>query len=107
MVTTALDSIELHDALVERINIDFLAASVTIYIAYYPSVEGEQRVRAKLIFEGVEAISQIADLTRLRKNAVAGNINCWRPSDAGGATYIYLVDGCIAVTAKVARIDPI
>jgi hypothetical protein len=106
MVAGALDGIELHDAVVESVNIDFSAASVTILVAYYPSPESQQRVRVKLNFENVESISQITDFARLRENAVAGNINYWRPGDTGGATYIYLVDGCIVITARIVRIDP-
>jgi hypothetical protein len=108
MVTTVLETIELHDALIENINIDFPAASVTIDIAYYPDADSRQRAKAKLVFENVESISQIADLARLRQNAAAGNINYWRPSEVvGGATYIYLVDGCVVVTAKTVRMDPV
>jgi hypothetical protein len=106
MVTSVLDTVELHDAIIERVNIDFSAASVVIHIAYYQDHDSQQRVHAKLVFEGVELISGIADLNRLRQNSAAGNINYWRPSESGGTTYIYLVDGCIAVTAKAVRIDP-
>ena len=105
MMTSALDGIELHDAVIEGLNIDFSAASVTMLIAYYASPDGRQRVRAKVIFEKVESISQITDFVRLRENASAGNINYWRPGDTGNATYIYLVDGCIAVTAGIVRLD--
>lgn len=105
MVSADLDSVELHDALIEDININFLAASVTIQIAYYPAGDSQQRVKAKLIFENVESISQLVDLVRLRQNATAGNVNYWRSGDASGPTYIYLVDGCIAVSAKIIRID--
>ena len=105
METTTLDNIELHDAVVESVNIDFLAASITMRIAYYPNAESRQRSEAQLTFENVDSVSQIADLARLRQNRSAGNINYWRPSNADGVTYIYLVDGCIAVTAKTVRLD--
>ncbi len=105
MMTNALHGIELHDAVIESLNVNFSAASVTMLIAYYASPENQQRIRAKLSFENVKSISQIADFARLRDNAGAGNINYWRPGDTGNATYIYLVDGCIVVTAGIVRLD--
>jgi hypothetical protein len=95
-----LDKIELHDALINSVKIDFEAGSVAIDIAYYASAESRQRVPAVLLFEGVESISQTLSMARVRQNAAAGNINYWVPSDGSGTTYIYVVDGCVVVTAK-------
>jgi hypothetical protein len=100
-----LDEIELHDGLIRGVNIDFEAGSVAIYLAYYSSPDSRERAAAALFFEGVESISQILSVTGVRQNASAGNINYWVPSDGGGVTYIYVVNGCIAVTAKSVRFD--
>jgi len=86
MATSNLDSIELHDAIIESINMDFSSAAVTVHIAYYPNAESQRRIQGKLSFENVESIFQAADFTRLQQNSAAGNINYWRPSNAGQVT---------------------
>ena len=106
MAIETLDSIELHDARIESVKVDFPTKSVTIQIAYYPNEERRQREQATVNFEDVDSISQIADFLRLQDNYTAGNVNYWRPIDGPGVTYIYLVDGCIAISAKAVRFDP-
>ena len=100
-----LDTIELHDALIENLSIDFAAGSAAIHIAYYSGSDSRERVRGTLLFEDIEAISQIVGIARLRQNSVAGNISYWVPGASGEATYIYLADGCIAITARTVRLD--
>jgi hypothetical protein len=96
-----LDAIELHDGLIKSVNIDFETGSG----AYYSSPDSRQRATAALFFEGVESVSQTLSVTDVRENATAGNINYWVPGDIGGVTYVYVVNGCIAVTAKSVRFD--
>ncbi|WP_157778542.1 hypothetical protein [Massilia violaceinigra] len=95
-----VDEIELHDALLKSMETDFLAKTVKITVGYYANPDDSKRKEIVIVFEGVESISQISDLDQLQKNAFAGNVNYWRPNDGGMATYIYLTDGCIAITAK-------
>jgi hypothetical protein len=95
-----VDDIELHDALLKKIDTDFVAKTVKIAFEYYVSHEDSKRTTISIVFDGVESISQISDLNRLQKNAFGGNVNYWRPNGSGGATYIYLTDGCILITAE-------
>jgi hypothetical protein len=105
MTMKRLDEIELHDALIKSINVDFELGSARIDIAYHVSADTRDRVHAVLVFEGVESVHQVSSVTRIRQSSIAGNINYWVPNGDGGTTYIYLVDGCIAVTSKTVRID--
>lgn len=97
-----LDEINLHDALLKAMRVDYVAKSISIDIAYYKTEQSPCRQEATIDFKKVESISQITDLDRLKNNAFAGNINYWIPSKEKGITYIYLMDGCISIdSAKV------
>jgi hypothetical protein len=102
MNETSLDSIELHDALIKSLSVDFESEVVRVEIEFYPDSETAQRVSAVLVFEGVTSVSNILDLARTRSGRIAGNVNYWVPNEVG-TTYLYLVDGCVAVTAKAVR----
>lgn len=95
-----IDDIELHDALLTTMETDFAAKTVRIALEYYATSEDAKRTGIMIIFEGVGSISQIADVGRLQQNAFAGNVNYWRAGENGMSTYIYLSDGCIAITAE-------
>ncbi|SFN71961.1 hypothetical protein [Dokdonella immobilis] len=93
--------VELHDALLESASVDYAKKSVSLAVAYYPeAVSSSKRVRANIIFSGVERMSGITDFLELANNRFAGNISHWHPAVGVGTTYIYLTGGLFAVTAK-------
>lgn len=95
----AIDAIEMHDALLKNMRVDHPGKKVTIDFDFYQSTDDRARSPLSITFDAVESLSHIADLKRMQANAFAGNVNYWVPSSGPGTTYIYLVDGCIAITA--------
>lgn len=93
-----LEKVELHDALLQSMRIDYPNKTVLVEVEFYPDVKSSERKQASILFEEVESVSQMADIERLRSHAFAGNINYWVPAREG-TTFIYLSDGCIAVRA--------
>ena len=94
-----IDTIELHDALLQSMDIDYVAKTVKIRLEYYSNQEEKYRKLIFINFEEVSMISEISNLKQLQKNAFAGNVNYWVPKQDDGVTYIYLTDGCIAIHA--------
>jgi hypothetical protein len=70
-----LEEIELHDALLKSMVVDYAAKSVTIGVDYYESNDVRERKPALIIFDGVESISQVSNLIALEKNTFAGTHN--------------------------------
>jgi hypothetical protein len=95
-----VDDIELHDALLKKMEIDYDAKTAKIELDYYESTDDSERKPLLIVFEGVESFSQISNWRRLQKNAFAGNVNYWHPYQKSDETFIYLSDGCIAITAS-------
>lgn len=105
-MTTPVEIIELHDALLRRAFVDYTERTMKIDFEYFASTEDSNRKALSICFEGVDSISQISSLDRLKKNAFAGNVNYWLPSEKdGGTTYIYLADGCIAIKADQVYVE--
>lgn len=103
---TDLNAIELHDALLVSLSINYLAKTMAIRVEFYKDAAlDSHRQPAQIIFEGVGSISHTGDLDALQDNSSAGNISYWSPNP-GGTTYIYLVNGSIAVRAETARFEP-
>lgn len=100
-----LDEIELHDALINKINIDFVTGVVMIDVSYYETSEACIRRPALIKFNGAKLISNLCDFQRLQRNAGAGNVNYWVPNNLGGVTYIYLVDGCIGILSESVEVE--
>lgn len=98
-----LDKIELHDAQLKSMHVDYVAKSVTVNLEYYKSEEDSKRKAAAVVFEKVETVSQIGDLEKLQDNARAGNVVFWHPANGSGTTEIYLTGGILAITAKKVR----
>lgn len=92
-----IEELELHDALLKSTIIDYTSKIIEVQLELYLNTKDSKRRPFSIIFEGVESISQIANLERLSQNAFAGNVNYWQPEQNGGTTYIYLTDGCIAI----------
>jgi hypothetical protein len=93
------EKIELHDAVLQSMRIDYAKKTVLVEVQYYPDANSSERKRASIFFEEVESVSQVADIERLSSHASAGNINYWVPVREG-TSYIYLSDGCVAVKAR-------
>ena len=102
---TNISDIELHDAQIDSSTVDFVGRTITLGISYYATSNEKTRAEARLVFEGVQSISTIVSLEHLAKNRNAGNVNYWVPVSGSGTTYIYLVDGCIAVCAESLRVE--
>jgi len=94
-----LEQIELHDARLHRTSIDYEAKTVLVELDFYASEKSSERKRAEIFFGGVASVSHLADMVRLESHASAGNVNYWVPA-TDGPTYIYLSDGCLAITAR-------
>jgi len=101
-----LDEVELHDAILTSSVTDYDQQTVAIGVKYYKGPEDRDRSSAKLLFESVSAFHQIVDLDVMKENLFAGQVNHWRPATNGGTTYIYLVDGCLAITSRTIKLLP-
>lgn len=99
-----IDDIELHDALLKKLQVNYVEKTAAIDIEFYETEQSSTRLGATIAFEKVANISHISDFNRLEINASAGNINYWVPAKNKGVTYIYLVDGCIAIDASIVSI---
>ncbi|MGD9170142.1 MAG: hypothetical protein PVI97_08785 [Candidatus Thiodiazotropha sp.] len=96
-----LDEIELHDAILEGISVNYRNKSAVIEVAYYQdSVNSEERTSAVIIFSDVKHLSEVSNFDHLELNRSAGNIAYWHPANGMGTTYIYLVSGLLEITAK-------
>ena len=92
-----LSDIELHDALLLGIDVNFQQESISLRIDFYKSSSDGVRYPLEIRFEGVRSVAGICDFESLRRNAFAGNVNYWNP---GKVTHIYLTDGCISIVAN-------
>ena len=93
--------IELHDAILEGFSVHYEKKKAVLEVAYYQDpVNSKERTPAKILFAGVERVNEISDLIDLEKNRSAGNVSYWHPANGEGTTYVYLVSGVIAITAK-------
>ena len=98
-----LRNINLHDAQISGARIDYSKRTVAFELAFYKSEQAPRRTRAVLRFDGVSALSHIADFARLADNFKFGHVQYWVPESGRGTTFIYLMDGAISITAKRAR----
>jgi len=94
-----IDTLELHDAIVQSASIDYASKRVSLMLELYESASEKQRTRVELTFDEVESMSHVADFKRLEKNRFAGNVNYWVPGDAQSPTFIYLTDGVITIAS--------
>lgn len=100
-----VEKLELHDALVKEMNINFVDRVAIIIIEFYVDSSDRTRKAALFRFADVQSISTICNLQRLEDNARAGNVNYWVPGKPDDNTYIYLVDGCLAIQARLISVD--
>lgn len=99
-----IDSIDLHDAVIKNVAMDFSRREIVIGIDYYQAPDASVRRPGYIVFLGVNAVSQNIDFLRLSSQEWAGNITYWVPSVGRGVTYIYLSDGFVSVDAEVVDI---
>ncbi len=95
-----VDKIDLHDAILKTMIVDYAARSITIRLDCFERQEDREKQAAVIIFDGVDSLSQLTDLKELEGHTFAGHVSYWKPSDSYGTTYIYLVVGSIAITAE-------
>lgn len=112
-----LERIELHDAVMTELSVDYRARTVTVLLdkRIFARIEGSDvldygcdlgRAPCKIVFEGVASFNQISDLVEMERNAFAGTVNQWRPQSLPAKTYIHLVNGCIEVAANGIEFGP-
>lgn len=106
------DNIELHDALLERIEIS--VGKISISIQYFPDIsilakchsdEMRSKYRKPLLleFDGVQESNLLTSHSILFKNKEPGNVVSWSPN-WGDVTYIVLEEGFISVKAKTLNV---
>lgn len=97
--------VELHDAQLVNLSVDYRKSEVMINVLYFKDpVTDRNRVPATLRFKNVTSFSHIADLAQLKSNRSAGEVsNWWRNVD--GKTYLYLAGGCMIVEAKSVKFE--
>jgi hypothetical protein len=89
--------LELHDAIIKRIDVDVAKRSIDIAMEVYPEPSASVRHPAILRFENVVQSTLNFNFAELALNESAGNVGYWRPSNGPGLTYIYLIDGMLAI----------
>ena len=103
-VVQDVSALELHDAALEAFRVDVKANSLVVFAQAYLTSDSKARTPIEIEFVDLSDMSGVLDLPALAKNARAGNINYWTPSSGEGKTFIYLSDGCIAITARDVRV---
>jgi hypothetical protein len=93
-----------HDAQLDGIAIDVLRRTASLRLSSYPSQNASGRVAIEIVFSNVEQVHTIADLAKLEDNHTSGNVNYWHVADGPGASYFYLVEGCLVITAQTAPV---
>lgn len=88
-----------HDSLIESIEINAAAKTVSVRLLAYPQEDSRDRKPIEFQFVDVESVTTSANLDLIADNAWAGNVNQWRLAEGPGASFFYLVDGYIAVTS--------
>jgi hypothetical protein len=101
---TDLKKIELHDAVIKKIKINYPKKTIKIRLNFYENENDRDRKPALISFSEIESITQICDsVDEFLENAAAGHVIDWKPANGAGKTYIYWIDGCLFIDA--ARTD--
>ena len=93
------EQIDLHDAILKKMAVDYVAKSVSISVDLYRDKNVPGRIPAIIVFDEVDSLSHITDIKELKEHTFAGHISYWKPAKANETTFIYLTAGCIAITA--------
>jgi hypothetical protein len=99
------EDIDLHDARLLSIDVDFQEKRVIVSIEYYSSNTEKDRLFGRFIFGDVSIFSSTLDLNGIGDNMSSGNVNYWSPSFDGGATYFYFVDGFMMISAANLKLE--
>jgi len=91
-----------HDALFESISVDPVQKSVSVQLLAYRDEHSSDRKPIELTFSDVESVTISANLDRMAGNSPAGTVNHWRLAEGHGTSFLYLVEGYIAVSARSA-----
>ncbi|WP_156956381.1 hypothetical protein [Stenoxybacter acetivorans] len=94
------EEIDLHDSVIKSMCVDYERCGVAIEVDSYLSDDSKHREPISIKFNNVSSMSKICDFIALQKNAKPGNVCYWNPSQFLGTTFIYLSDGCLAITAE-------
>ncbi len=95
-----LDDIELHDAQLISLRIDYAKRSAIVELSFYEDHRtADARRRATVSFCEVKSVSHVVDIVQLSDNLAAGNVTNWWP-DVAKKTYIYLAGGCLIIEAE-------
>lgn len=91
-------SADLHDALIDSMQVDYAKGQLRIELRYYPEGQkSKSRVPLSLEFSGVTSLQHLADFSELVANAFAGHVVFWLP---GPVTNIHLTGGIIIIASK-------
>ncbi len=101
----APNDVELHDAILQSLSVDFEAGVLTLRLDAYLAQADSQRQALIVTLRGVDDLTCVAEFASLATNRRAGNVNYWSPGAAGAPTFIYLNDGCIVIRAKQLQVE--
>lgn len=90
--------IELHDAVINGVHVDFVDKSMRIDVNFYFS--GAERRKGLIIFSGLSGFSASFDVRHLEDNSISGNVNYWVPAEGVGTTFIYFSHGYLSIAAS-------
>lgn len=95
-----INEIDLHDAILKKMEINVIDKTVILSVDFYESSDAARRTELSLLFCDVSSVSNIVDIDMLKDNIRSGNVSYWHLANGEIPTYIYLLSGCISVTAK-------
>lgn len=95
-----LEAVDLHDALLKTINLDYQKSRCVIEIDYYLNTTARVRVPGRITFDSIETIAFLANISELKRHDFAGHISYWRRNADSRETHIYLAAGSVMVRAK-------
>lgn len=97
-------AVDLHDGIIRDCHVDFLARTISLFAECYIAVSDAKRSPVCIRFRGVSYCSGVTSFDSIGDNSTAGNINYWNPV-AGGLTFVYLNEGCLAVAAREVTVE--
>ena len=83
---------------------DVEARTVSLRLLAYPSQKASERIAVEIVFSDVQQVQSLADFVQLGANRDFGNVNHWHIADGPGASYFYLAEGCLIITAATAPV---
>jgi hypothetical protein len=93
------DDYQGHDSLLEGIDIDTVKYTASIRLLSYETPGSPERIPITIDFSNVTSMTMQADMIQLANNRFAGTVAYWHIAEGTGTSYIYLIEGYVAVTA--------